>query len=198
MATKARTHEAASSTGDAILRTILLPVWRTNHRITAELVGGLPLALWSASVPGVPYRTIRMIAAHLHNARCSWIRTLGREYGVPVPLRVDHRHISRRQLAAALKRSSRGMEALLELGFASGGVLPLSKAYVWRNLPLDVGHVLAYFVAHEAHHRGQIVMVARQLDQRLPRAVVDGLWQWQLRRNRLPLTAAASSSPRDR
>src|ERR1019366_6984781 len=78
LAWKGRTHEPASSAGDAILRTILLPVWRTNHRITAELVGGLPLALWSASVPGVPHRTIRMIAAHLHNARCSWIRTLGR------------------------------------------------------------------------------------------------------------------------
>jgi uncharacterized damage-inducible protein DinB len=57
-------------------------------------------------------------------------------------------------------------------------VLPPSKGYVWRNLPLDVGHVLAYFVAHEAHHRGQIVMVARQLDQRLPPAVTNGLWWW--------------------
>ena len=73
-----------------------------------------------------------------------------------------------------MKRSSRGMEELLELGFAAGGVLPPSKGYVWRNLPLDVGHVLAYFVAHEAHHRGQIVMVARQLDQRLPRAATIG------------------------
>ena len=34
------------------------------------------------------------------------------------------------------------MEELLELGFAAGGVLPPSKGYVWRNLPLDVGHVL--------------------------------------------------------
>jgi uncharacterized damage-inducible protein DinB len=49
---------------------------------------------------------------------------------------------------------------------------------VWRNLPLDVGHVLAYFVAHEAHHRGQIVMAARQLGLRLPPAVVNDLWQW--------------------
>ena len=73
------------------------------------------------------------------------------------------------------------MEDLLELGFAASGVLPPSKGYVWRNLPLDVGHVLAYFVAHEAHHRGQIVMVARQLDQRLPRAVTDGLWWWATR-----------------
>ena len=86
--------------------------------------------------------------------------------------------MTRRSLLLALKRSSRGIEALLELGIATGGQIPPSKAYVWRNLPLDVGHVLAYFVAHEGHHRGQIVMVARQLGHRLSPEATNGLWQW--------------------
>jgi uncharacterized damage-inducible protein DinB len=163
------------------LRDALLPVWRTSNRITVELLEHVPAALWSADVPGTPRRTIRMIAAHLHNSRCGWIRTLGREHGVTTPTRVDRYTVTRRQLSVALRRSSRGMEELLELGFAAGGVLPPSKGYVWRNLPLDVGHVLAYFVAHEAHHRGQIVMVARQLDQRLPSTVTNGLWWWAKR-----------------
>jgi uncharacterized damage-inducible protein DinB len=59
--------------------------------------------------------------------------------------------------------------------------VPPTKAYVWRNLPLDVPHVLTYFVAHEAHHRGQIVMLARQVGQRLPENVSGGLWQWTQR-----------------
>jgi hypothetical protein len=100
------------------LRPAILSAWRTNNRITGELIERLPDVLWNASVPGVPRRTIRMIAAHLHNARRSWIRTLGSEHGVPVPDRVDQRVVSRRQLVAALKRSNRGMEALLELGLA--------------------------------------------------------------------------------
>ena len=180
-----RPHLTRLSTGVLVLppppdlRATLLAAWRTNNRVTVSLLEHLPSALWDIVVPGAPRRTIRAIAAHLHNARCMWVKTLGREHGIPAPLRVDHRRVTRRQLVAALKRSSHGIEALLKLGAAAGGQVPPSRGYVWRNLSLDVGHVLTYFVAHEAHHRGQIVMVARQTGQRLPRATTDGLWQWK-------------------
>ncbi len=108
-----------------------------------------------------------------------WVKTLGREHGITVPLRVDHRRVTPRQLAAALQRSSAAIEALLRLGLASQGRVPPSRGYVWRNLSLDVGHVLTYFVAHEAHHRGQIVMVARQTGHRLPGSATAALWRWK-------------------
>jgi len=107
----------------------ILSAWRTSNRVTVELLEHLPAPLWSAEVPGMPRRTIRMIAAHLHNSRCSWIRTLGREHGVTTPARVDRYAVTPRQLSAALKRSSRGMEELLELGFADA----IRKEHAWRT-----------------------------------------------------------------
>jgi uncharacterized damage-inducible protein DinB len=163
------------------LRDAILASWLTNARVTAFLVEHLPARLWPATVPGSPRRTIRMIASHIHNARCMWIKTLGKEHGVPSPPSVDRHSVTRRELLPALRRSSRGILSLLNLGCDHGGSLPASKAYVWRNLPLDVAHVLTYFVAHEGHHRGQIVLLARQLGQRLPPAVMGGLWQWTQR-----------------
>src|SRR6476659_11355533 len=146
----------------------LIAAWRTNNHVTTDLVRQLPSGLWDVSVPGGRGRTVRTVMAHLHSARCSWIKTLGNEHGIVTPARVDRRHVSRRELVAALGRSGKGMEALLELGLAAGGQVPPSKGYVWRNLSLDVAHVLTYFVAHDAHHRGQIVIVARQTGHRLP------------------------------
>ena len=184
-ATRESTNRRGTKDGQRVmppppdLRPTLVAAWRTNNRVTISFVQRLPSGLWDTAVPGAPRRTIRTIAAHLHNARCSWVKTLGREHGVIPPARVDHRRVSPRQLVAALKRSGDGIEALLRLGFASDGQVPPSRGYVWRNLSLDVGHVLTYFVAHEAHHRGQIVLVARQTGHRLPMPITDALWQWK-------------------
>ena len=167
--------------GAAPVDSTLVAAWRTNNRVTTELVHHIPPVLWDTAAPGVPRRTVRTIAAHLHNARCSWIGTLGREHGIVAPARVDQHRVTRRQLIAALRLSGSAIEALIELGLSSGGRVPPSKGYVWRNLSLDVGHVLTYFVAHEAHHRGQIVMVARQTGHRLPIAITGALWQWRPR-----------------
>jgi uncharacterized damage-inducible protein DinB len=163
------------------LRDTILNTWRTSNRVTLFLVEHLPQGLWAAAVPGAPRRTIRMIAGHMHNARCMWIKTLGRELGVLVPRSVDRRRVGHQELVQALHRSSRGILRLLTLGCEQGGTIPTASTYIWRNLPLDVGHVLGYFVAHEAHHRGQIVLVARALGDRLPAPVTDGLWQWTKR-----------------
>ncbi len=62
----------------------LVPVWRTTNRITVFLIEHLSPKLWAASVPGAPRRTVRMIAGHMHNARCMWIKTLGKEHGIEV------------------------------------------------------------------------------------------------------------------
>jgi len=78
-------------------------------------------------------------------------------------------------LVRALTRSSEGVVWLIEIGVASGGKVPRSA---WQNFPTDLEHFLSYFVAHEAHHRGQLCMVARQLGQRLSRRVAEGVWQW--------------------
>ena len=172
-------HQGAEISELTSLPASILSAWRTNNRVTMQLIANLPAALLDAPIPNIQRRTVRTIVAHLHNSRCSWLKTLGSEHGIAVPDRVDRSLITKRHLVAALKQSSAGMEKLLKLGLDRGGQIPPSKGYVWRNLSLDVGHVLTYFVGHEAHHRGQIVMLARQTGHKLPVKVVGALWWWK-------------------
>ena len=154
----------------------LIAAWETNNRVTMFLVENLPLELWSMNVPGYTRRTVGTFAAHIHNARCMWIKMIGARHGVVVPESVNGRTVKQRELLRALPRSSRGMIDLIELAMARGGSIPPAA---WQNFPTDVIHFLNYFVAHEAHHRGQLCMLARQLGHRLPAEVTGGLWQWK-------------------
>ena len=158
---------------DIELGNALIDTWRTNNRVTVYLFENLPAELWPEKVPGAPRRTVRMIAGHIHNCRCMWIKMLGRKHGIEAPPAVDRHRVTRRQLLPALERSSRGIIEVIELGLDRGGRL--------AGFPPDIVHFMAYHVAHEGHHRGQIVMLARQLEHRLPGDVTAGLWQWSKR-----------------
>jgi len=165
MAREAATLDAAS----------LVAAWRTNHLATVFLVERLPPELWESRVPGLPHRTVGSIAAHLHNSRCGWIKSLGSAHGVTVPRRVDARKATRPMVVEALARSSQGIVDLMELGWARGGRVPRAT---WQNFPTDLHHFLTYFAAHEGHHRGQLLSIARQLGYPLPDEVRHGVWQW--------------------
>ena len=119
----------------------LIAAWRTNNRVTTYLIENLPAQLWSKAIPGVPRRTVGMIAAHIHNGRCMWIKMLGAKHGIVPPRRVDMRRVRAAELLRALSRSSKGIIRLLELGIAQGGSVPRAA---WQNFPTDVVHFLNY------------------------------------------------------
>ena len=46
--------------------------------------------------------------------------------------------------------------------------------------PWPVGlEMLCYMLSHEAHHRGQVCMLAHQLGFPLPSEAAHGIWNWE-------------------
>mgnify|MGYP001793548110 FL=1 len=118
------------------LREAVRNAWKTNNRVNVYLIEQLPAALWDVPVPEAPRRTVRSIAAHIHNSRCWWIKLLGAEIGIARPEGVDRWTVKRKELAAAPNRSGRRLPDLLMAGCVRGGRIPASAASGWRNLPL--------------------------------------------------------------
>lgn len=97
---------------DAMAGRKVVAAWRTSNRATTFLIEQLPAGIWSTGVPGMPRLTVGMVAAHLHNSRCRWIRALGAHNGVSVPRLVDLRRVRPAELTRALSRSSEGLVRL--------------------------------------------------------------------------------------
>jgi hypothetical protein len=126
------------------LRDSVLSAWSTSNLTTIYLVERLPDVVWTAALPGSPRRSVRMLAGHLHNSRCMWLKTLGRPRAQGSAA-VDCRRVSGASADSAPGKRSGIADRSLR---ARRATIPAAGVSV-RNLPLDVAHVLAYFVAHD-------------------------------------------------
>lgn len=143
----------------------------TNERINQYLLEHLEPAAWDLEAPVGKGRTIRAIFAHLHNVRHMWLVVSAKD--VPAPEKVERTRLTLEQAREALSASGAAMLALLERAHGAGGHV--------KDFKPDVVGFLGYVIAHEAHHRGQICMLARMLGHPLPQQAGFGMWEWNKR-----------------
>ncbi len=143
----------------------LLHCYATNDRITRFLLEALPEEAWRAEPESG--RTIAAIVAHMHNVRVMWLKAAKTER---IPEQLDRHRVTQEQALVALAESRDRILELLRTALSTSGKV--------KNSPPDVAHFLAYQIAHDSHHRGQICMLARQLGHKLPREVEFGMWEF--------------------
>jgi uncharacterized damage-inducible protein DinB len=166
----------AESTSD--LREALLWSYAINDRMNQLILAHVDPGIWRATLPGHRGRTIAAVFAHLHNNRLSWLKRSAPHFKCPAPLDPDRCTI--KQAAAAHRKSAaQCLRMLAEAlsGNANRRVKKFSRGSWAPSWPAG-GTMFAYIFSHEAHHRGQILMLANQLGHPLPDAAAYGIWQW--------------------
>jgi uncharacterized damage-inducible protein DinB len=172
-----RQHKIQTQQVHAQLAQAAVQIFAANDRINQILIEHLDPAAWKAKPPGGA-RTIAAIFTHMHNVRTKWIRLTAPHLKAPPQL---HRaHCTPRQARAALARSAaRCADMLAEALGGGAGRIDKFLRDGWAQ-PWPVGpEMLCYMLSHEAHHRGQVCMLAHQLGFPLPNKVNYGIWNWE-------------------
>lgn len=145
----------------------LLNAFNTNNRIDQYLIDNLPPAAWKAKPPDGKGRTIAAIVAHMHNVRVMWLKAAKAE---EIPDQLERATVTPSQALRALEASRRALSVVMSRALETDGRV--------KGFRPDVAGFLGYLVAHDAHHRGQITMLARQVGHPLPQKAMFGMWEW--------------------
>ncbi len=161
----------------AALGRAAVQIFAANERINQMLIEQLDPAAWRAKPPGKT-RTIAAIFTHMHNVRTKWIRLTASH--LKVPRQLDRAICTPRQACAGLAESAARCEEMLAEALGGGGSRVEKFHRDGWGRPWPVGpEMLCYMISHEAHHRGQVCMLAHQLGFPLPVQVRAGMWNWE-------------------
>ena len=147
----------------------LIEAFRRSGMASAYLARVLPAAIWRSTPPGGRGRSIAAIIAHMQGVRRTFARMGGARPGAPA---LDKMRVTPAEAARALQQSTDDLARLFESALASGH--PRIK-----GLPRRAIDMLTYLMQHDAHHRGQICLLARDLGHEFSGDDTMRLWGWK-------------------
>jgi uncharacterized damage-inducible protein DinB len=155
-------------------------IFIVNDRMNQILIEHLDPAAWTAKLTTKPpgsTRTIAAIFTHMHNVRTKWIRLTAPHLKVPPQL--NRARCTPQQAREALAESAARCTEMLAEALGDDGRIETFHRDGWAA-PWPVGpEMLCYMLSHEAHHRGQVCMLAHQLGFPLSNQVGSGIWNWE-------------------
>ena len=139
-----------SELSGASIADALLNAFETNNRINQYLIDNLPAAAWDAKPLDGKGRTIRAIVAHIRNVRVMWLKAAKAD---EIPEQLDRATATQTQAKESLEASRDALSAVIRGALRGDGRV--------KGFRPEVAGFLGYLIAHDAHHRGQITMLAR-------------------------------------
>ncbi|HEV8287370.1 MAG TPA: DinB family protein [Chitinophagaceae bacterium] len=149
----------------------LIETWEISHRMNEFLLTGIKEEYFN-DVPVTKGRTIGEQFAHINNVRLMWVKVAAPELLLSLQKIEKDKPITKKIILDAFEKSTNAIAEVLKKGFETGkvrGFKPHPEAF------------LGYMIAHEAHHRGQIIVALKENDHLSDKKILYGLWEWGIR-----------------
>jgi uncharacterized damage-inducible protein DinB len=148
----------------------LLNTFAINDRINVYLIRAIDPAAWQLDPPGGKGRGLAALFAHIHNVRLMWLKAAG--FTGEIPAKLENTS-TQDEAIAALESSAAAIADILRRSFEGDRRI--------KGFKPDAAAFLGYLIAHDAHHRGQASLIARQLGHPISKSANFGMWEWGTR-----------------
>jgi uncharacterized damage-inducible protein DinB len=148
----------------------LLDAWRINNRMNLLLMDNITDAGMQKTLSIRGGRTVYLQLVHAHNIRMDWLEVCAKDIFRKYMALNKEAAFNRKALRKAFEDSATGIEELILQSWEDGGKV---KSFKKGIIPM-----IAYFISHESHHRGSILLTLKQTGEKVPDTVKWGLWEW--------------------
>ncbi len=148
----------------------LVEAWRTNNRINLLLIDRITPEGMRATLSKRGGRGVAGEFAHLHNLRVAQVEKRAKDLAEGLVKFPTGAVPSKAALKKALQTSADAVEALL--------VGVYEKQPKRRGFRKGIFTTLSYFIAHEAHHRGRMLLTLKVSGNTLEKNTQMTIWGW--------------------
>jgi uncharacterized damage-inducible protein DinB len=159
------------------LRKGIEEAFAVNDRMNQLVLEHIDPRAWRGHLPASKGRTIAAIFTHVHNIRCKWLRLSAPHLKLPPQL--ERTRCTQKQARQALAESAALCGQMLAEGLSPEGRVKKFHRDGWARPWAPGAAMFAYMITHEAHHRGQVCMLAHQLGFKLPDNATSEMWGWE-------------------
>jgi uncharacterized damage-inducible protein DinB len=138
-----------------------------NHRMNLKLLD----AMTEEQLAHLPFPRARSIAdqfAHIHNVRLAWLEVSSPDRAKALK-KVEKGAATKTELRTALEASAESLARVIEESSTAG------KMRGFKNGPIAF---CGYVLAHEGHHRGQIIVHLKHAKMPVGRELAYAIWEW--------------------